>query len=213
MERLDLEKAKRLQLALSSYVTIERLDTSSLRYVVGLDVSYVKDRGVAVAALLRYPQLELVEYVAVAGEVGVPYIPGLLAFREAPLLLKACESLSVTPDLLVVDGHGLTHPRRFGIASHVGVVLDRPSIGVAKRVLYGRIVESGPERLIMVGDLAGGIVVTRGRRELYFSIGHRVDLDSLRALSRTLFKNHDLPEPTYQADRISREVRALVAKR
>lgn len=213
MPEFDVEKAKLLQLELSSYVAISRLELSSLRYVAGLDVSYIKDKGIAVAVLLSYPQLEPIEHIVVVGEVNIPYTPGLLAFREAPLLLKACESLSLTPDLLVVDGHGLAHPRRFGIASHIGVVLDRPSIGVAKSILYGKVIDSNSEKLLLVGDFVAGIAITRGKKELYFSIGHKVDLNSLRALSRTLFKNHDLPEPTYQADRISKEVRAFAVKR
>lgn len=204
----DTERAKRLQERLSSRVVISRLDLSSARYVVGLDSGYRGGRGIAVAALLSYPGLDLLEYAAVEGSVSVPYIPGLLAFREAPLMLKAYEQLSREPDLIVVDGHGITHPRGFGIASHIGVVLDRPSVGVAKRLLYGRVESLGGERVILVGDLAGGLVVSRGGRELYFSIGHRVSLDDLRVLSRTLFKRHDLPEPVYQADRISKEVRS-----
>lgn len=211
--KFDVEIAKRLQQKLSSSVVISGADLSKVRYVAGLDVSYYKGRGIAVATLLTYPHLDLVEYVVVEGEVGVPYIPGLLAFREAPLLIKACELLDRKPDLLAVDGHGVTHPRRFGIASHIGVVLDKPSVGIAKSLLYGRVESLGGERLVFVDGFVGGLVVSRGKKELYFSIGHRVDLNNLRLLSRTLFKQHDLPEPTYIADRISKEVRASAAKR
>lgn len=211
--KFDVEVAKRLQQKLSSRVVVSRTDLSKVKYVVGLDVSYSKDMGVAVAVLLSYPQLDLVEYVVVKGEVGVPYIPGLLAFREAPLLIKACELLDYEPDLLVVDGHGITHPRGFGIASHIGVVLDKPSVGVAKSLLYGRVESLGNEKLVFTGRFTGGLVVSRGKRELYFSIGHRVDLDNLRVLSKTLFKQHELPEPTYLADRISKEVKTSATKR
>lgn len=207
------EIAKKLQVALSSHISTSGIDVGSVRYVAGLDVSYRGSSGLAVAALLSYPQLDLIEYVVVKGEVGIPYIPGLLAFREAPLLIKACELLSTKPDLLVVDGHGVTHPRRFGIASHIGVVLDTASIGVAKSLLYGKIVDSGSENLVLVGDFIGGFVVSRGRKHLYFSIGHKVSLDNLRTLSKTLFRNHDLPEPTYYADMISKQVRSREIKR
>ncbi|MEM2006433.1 MAG: endonuclease V [Sulfolobales archaeon] len=211
--RFDTEVAKRLQQKLSLNLVISEIDLSRVKYVAGLDVSYSRDKGIAVAALLNYPHLDLVEYVVVGGEVRVPYIPGLLAFREAPLLIKACELLDQEPDLLVVDGHGITHPRRFGIASHVGVVLDKPSVGVAKSLLYGRVESLGNEKLVFVGDFAGGLVLSKGKKELYISIGHRVDLNSLRVLSKTLFKHHELPEPTYLADKISKEVRASAAKR
>ncbi|MCX8209280.1 MAG: endonuclease V [Sulfolobales archaeon] len=209
----DVETAKNLQTRLSRLVVTSGMDLSRVRYVAGLDVSYSGSWGIAVAALANYPQLELVEYVVVEGAVSVPYVPGLLAFREAPLLFKACESLSTEPDLLVVDGHGVTHPRRFGIASHIGVVLDKPSIGVAKSLLYGRVSVVSGEKVIVIDDLVGGLVVSRGRRELYFSIGHRVDLNNLRELSKTLFKRHELPEPTYFADRLSREVRGSATRR
>ncbi|MEM1707794.1 MAG: endonuclease V [Sulfolobales archaeon] len=209
----DTEVAKRLQQKLSSNLVISEIDLSRVKYVAGLDVSYSRDRGIAVVALLNYPHLELVEYVVVGGEVRVPYIPGLLAFREAPLLIKACELLDYEPDLLVVDGHGVTHPRKFGIASHVGVVLDKPSVGVAKSLLYGRVESLGGEKLIVVGDLVGGLVLNRGKKELYISIGHKVNLNNLRILSKTLFKQHELPEPTYLADKISKEVRTSATKR
>jgi deoxyribonuclease V len=209
----DVERAKRLQERLSRRVSLNDLDLGKVRYVAGLDVSYARNLGVGVAVLLTYPQLNPVEYVVVKGRVEVPYIPGLLAFREAPLLIKAIELLSIKPDLLVVDGHGVTHPRRFGIASHIGLVTDTASVGAAKSLLYGRVVDSGPERLIVVDDLVGGLVVKYGRREVYLSIGHRVSLDNLRVLSKTLFKHHDLPEPTYLADRVAKEVRAVEARR
>jgi len=209
----DVERAKKLQEKLSRRVVYDGIDLARVRYLAGLDVSYVKDLGIAVAVLLKYPQLDPVEYVVVKGRVGVPYIPGLLAFREAPLLIKAVELLSVRPDLLVVDGHGVTHPRRFGIASHIGLVTDTASVGAAKSLLYGRVVDSGSERLIVVEDLVGGLVVRRGRREVYLSIGYRVNLDNLRVLSKTLFRHHELPEPTYLADRVAKEVRASEARR
>lgn len=211
--KFDVDAAKRLQQKLSSYITVSRVDLSKVKYVAGLDVSYARDKGIAVAALLSYPQLELLEYVVVEGSVRVPYIPGLLAFREAPLLIKTCELLNHEPDLLVVDGHGVTHPRGFGIASHMGLVLDKPSVGVAKSLLFGRVENVGNEKLVFAGNFAGGLVVGGGKKELYFSIGHRVDLENVRVLSKTLFKHHELPEPTYQADKISKEVRASASKR
>ena len=209
----DVERAKKLQEKLSRRVVYDGIDLGKVRYLAGLDVSYAGDLGVGVAVLLTYPHLDPVEYVVVKGRIGVPYIPGLLAFREAPLLIKALELLSVRPDLVVVDGHGVTHPRKFGIASHVGLVTGTASVGAAKSLLYGEVVDSGSERLIVVDDLVGGLVVRRGRREVYLSIGYRVNLDNLRVLSKTLFKHHDLPEPTYLADRVAKEVRTSEARR
>ena len=186
---------------------------SNIRTVVGLDVSYVKSLGIAVAAALSFPDMRLKEYVVVKGEVNIPYVPGLLAFREAPLLIKAYEKLGADADLLVVDGHGITHPRRFGIASHIGVVLDLPSIGAAKKILRGSVVRrDGREYLEVYGEI-GALVVRVGKKTVYLSIGHKVSLNYIESIESKLFKGHHLPEPTYVADYITKKERVKVAAR
>ncbi|MEM1600762.1 MAG: endonuclease V [Sulfolobales archaeon] len=180
----------------------------SINNVVGLDISYSKDVGVAAAVLLDFPQLNLKKYAVVKGVVEVPYIPGLLAFREAPLMIRAYEKLNCEADLIVVDGHGVTHPREFGVASHVGLVLDRPTIGVAKNLLYGSVVRgSDGVEYIIVNNKVGGLVYERLGKKLYISIGHKISIESLKNLIPRLFKSHYLPEPTYIADAISRKFR------
>lgn len=180
----------------------------SINNVVGLDISYSKDVGVAVAVFMNFPQLNLIEYAVVKGVVEIPYIPGLLAFREAPLMIKAYRKLNREADLIVVDGHGVTHPREFGIASHVGLILNKPTIGVAKNLLYGNIVK-GPDSIeyIVVNNNVGGIVYKHLNRELYISIGHKISIDSLKEIVPQLFKSHYLPEPTYIADMLSKKFR------
>ncbi len=203
----NVTKAKKLQQLLSKSV-IKTGSLERLRYVVGLDVAYVGNVGVAVAALLDYPSLNLKEYCVVCGEVPIPYIPGLLAFREAPLLIKAYEKLGVSADLIVVDGHGITHPRGLGIASHIGVVLDVPSIGAAKKVLVGKVVEiSGKKYLVVNGELGAIVYEASKRARVYLSIGHKISLSEIERLAPTLFKGHPLPEPTYIADYITKKER------
>jgi len=210
MNLFDAQKAIALQKFLSSLVKKEgRVD--KLKNIVGLDVAYVGSTGVAVAALLEYPSLILKEYVVVRGYVPIPYIPGLLAFREAPLLIKAYEKLGSSADLVVVDGHGITHPRKFGIASHIGVVLDVPSIGAAKKILTGSIVEvNGRKYLTTVDNELGAVVIERGKRRIYLSIGHKISLKEIERLIPKIFKNHDLPEPTYIADLITKRERRKI---
>lgn len=149
----------------------------------------------------------LKEYAIVKGFIEIPYVPGLLAFREAPLMIKACEKLT-TPDLIVVDGHGITHPRKFGIASHIGLVLDIPTIGIAKKLLYGRVIRGRDDiDYILVDDEIGGIVFRSMGREIYASIGHKMSIDYLKEVVPKLFRTHPLPEPTYIADTLSKMYR------
>lgn len=207
MKYFDIDRAKEAQRLLAKKV--ERAhNLGRVNNVVGLDVSYSKNVGTAVAALLDFPQLSLKGYAIVKEVVDIPYIPGLLAFREAPLMIKAYKTLGREADLIVVDGHGVTHPREFGVASHVGLALNKPTIGVAKGLLYGSIVR-GRDGLeyIMVNDKVGGLVHINQGRKLYVSIGHKISMESLKLIIPQLFKSHHLPEPIYIADTLSKKFR------
>lgn len=176
------------------------------RSIVGLDVSYRGETGFAAAVLINYKTLEIEEVEVAEGRVVFPYIPGYLAFREAPLMLKALMRLKGEKDLLVVNGHGIAHPRRCGIASYLGVIMGTPSIGIAKRLLAGSIVEKSGKRLIVIDGIVAGVVLRLGRSDLYITIGHMVDIEDLEEMARrTTVSGRSLPEPIYWADRISRE--------
>ncbi|MEO3993698.1 MAG: endonuclease V [Desulfurococcaceae archaeon TW002] len=206
----DQYRASALQKKLSELVDTE-YEPTKIDLVVGLDLSYVGDVGIAIATLHKYPDMSLVKYAVASDEVHVPYIPGLLAFREAPLMFAAYELLDVNPDLILVNGHGITHPRSFGIASHVGVVLDKPTVGIARKILSGREVVINGERYLENNGVLGAYVVVRGVTKTYLSIGHKVSLRFIVRISPKLFKNHELPEPIYTADRISKQVRSKIA--
>ncbi|OYT50456.1 MAG: endonuclease V [Desulfurococcales archaeon ex4484_204] len=210
----NASRARALQAYLSSLVRREG-PISSIRVVAGLDLSYVGNVGIAVATALSYPDLALREYVVVVGEVSIPYVSGLLAFREAPLMFKAYEKLGVDADLIVVDGHGVTHPRGLGIASHIGVVLDVPTMGAAKKILVGRVVKAGGVEYLEVNDERGAVVFRRrSGKYVYLSIGHKVSISDVERIGATLFKaNHILPEPTYIADSITKRERRRIASR
>ena len=205
-------KAFRLQKLMAQKVVWEG-KISNLSKVVGLDLAFVGREGIGIAALLNYPELKLIKYAVAVDEVPIPYVPGLLAFREAPLMFAAYEALNEDADLIMVDGHGVTHPRGLGIASHIGLVLDKPSIGAAKKPLYGseEVVEG--VNYVVVGGRRAAVIMEGGKgKRIYLSIGHKVGIDEIVRLAPTFFRGHSLPEPTYVADRISKEVRRKVAE-
>ncbi len=178
--------------------------------VAGIDSAYAEDGTVATAAvILDAPTLETVE-TAVAYSVSTfPYVPGLLAFRELPATVAALEKLTRTPDLLVCDAQGRAHPRRFGLACHVGLLTGIPTIGVAKSV-WGEYAEPGPRRgdtsaVTIDGEIVGRALRTRdGVKPLFVSVGHLIDLDTACAQVLALTKNFRQPETTRAADRLCR---------
>lgn len=127
-------------------------------------------------------------------------------------MFVAYELLGTDPDLILVNGHGITHPRSFGIASHVGVVLDKPTIGVAKKILSGREVFVDGERYLENNGVLGAYVVVKGATKVYMSIGNKVSLRFVVEITPKLFKNNVLPEPIYTADKISKQVRSKIAR-
>lgn len=181
------------------------------QYVAGLDVAYDGDRLAAAVVVLDGATLAEVDRVVVRGETTFPYVPGLFAFREVPALLAALEQLGTTPELLVCDGQGLAHPRRFGLACHLGVLTGIPAIGAAKTTFVGSHGELEWERgatadLVDDGEVVGAAVRTQdGIKPIYVSVGHRVTLPTAVAQVLRLAPRYRLPETTRLADRACRE--------
>jgi deoxyribonuclease V len=181
------------------------------RYVAGLDVAYVGDRLAAAVVVLDGDTLAEVDRAVVHGETRFPYVPGLFAFREVPALLAALEQLATTPELLVCDGHGLAHPRRFGLACHLGVLTGIPAIGAAKTSFVGSHGELAQERgataeLVDGGEVVGAAVRTQdGVKPVYVSVGHRVSLETAVDRVLQLAPRYRLPETTRLADRTCRD--------
>ena len=187
--------------------------------VAGVDNAYVRQAdggtlGVGVAVALSFPGLEPLEWSVATLPVRFPYIPGLLAFREVPVMQAALAGLHVSPDLVLVDAHGYAHPRRFGAASHLGVLIDRPTIGCAKSRLVGHHAPPGPEPgarvpLIDRGETIGMVVRTRaGAAPLFISVGHRVSLATAVEVVLACCppgSRGRLPDPTRLADRRTKE--------
>lgn len=179
--------------------------------IAGLDVSIRGDLAQAAVVVLALPSLEVVDRAICRAPVAFPYVPGLLAFRELPALLPALEQLRVWPDVFMLDAQGRAHPRRFGLACHLGVLLDAPALGVAKTLFVGTYDGLGEERgarapLVHRGEVVGEAVRTRARvQPVYVSVGHRVTLDDASALALATSTRYRLPEPTRQAHLLSRE--------
>ncbi|MGQ9681147.1 MAG: deoxyribonuclease V [Anaerolineae bacterium] len=176
-----------------------------VRAVVGLDVSFAGGRARAAAVVYSYPDLEVQEEAKAERAVGFPYVPGLLTFREGPAALAALERLRASWGVLLCDGQGYAHPRRLGLASHLGVLLDRPSVGCAKSRLVGRHGQVGEERgawepLLDGVEVVGAALRTRrGVKPVYVSPGHRLDLESAIGLVLACTRGRRLPEPTRRA--------------
>lgn len=207
---LTPEEAVALQQRLRAQVREEPLAVDEVRYVAGLDVAFPPGKVRAAVAVLALPGLDLVDYAVAEVEETFPYVPGLLSFREAPALLRALEGLSVRPEVLLVDGHGKAHPRRLGIASHLGVLLDWPTVGVAKSILVGHPQGALREEvgatvpLVDGGEVIGvGMRTRRGVKPVWVSVGHRTDLPSAVALVLRCAGGYKLPEPTRWAHRIA----------
>ncbi len=197
-------EAVRIQEELRQYV-VPAGSLEAVRAVAGLDVGFHGDLAKAAVAVYSFPALELLHEAVAERPVEFPYIPGLLSFREGPAALAALEKSTVSWDVLLCDAQGIAHPRRLGLASHLGVLLDRPSVGCAKSRLIGEHAPvgeaAGSQVPLLSGDeVVGAVVRTRqGARPVYVSIGHRIDLASAIELVLACTRGYRLPEPTRRA--------------
>lgn len=200
------EEAIEIQKDLREKVITEN-EFGEIRYIAGADISCnrLSPLGYAVVVVMTFPDLEVVEEKRVEAEIKFPYIPGLLAFREAPILLKAFEKLRIEPDLIIFDGQGIAHPRGMGIASHLGIILNKPTIGCAKSKLFGTYKEPGKNE----GDFSylyspqetdnviGAVVRTKSNtKPVFVSIGHKIDLQTSIKFILACRRGYRIPEPT-----------------
>ena len=196
-DALDIQRRLAARVSRTSEITTPR-------FIAGVDISIKKNERLATGAVvvLDYPELKVVETKVAKGNLDFPYIPGLLSFRESPLILAICEGLTVKPDIILVDGQGIAHPRRLGLASHLGLILDTPTIGCAKSRLCGQHHEPGLEagsyaEISDRGEVIGAALRTRLRvKPIYVSIGHKIDLETAIDWVMKCCCGYRLPEPT-----------------
>ncbi|MCI0554406.1 MAG: deoxyribonuclease V [Anaerolineae bacterium] len=203
------EEAARIQADLRKRLILN-WDKRSVSIIGGVDVSIQPESARAAIVVLRYPDLILFEAVIADASLVFPYIPGLLAFREGPAVLAVWEKLQNKPDMLMFDGQGIAHPRGIGIASQMGLWLERPTIGVAKSRLYGRHEEVGPKRGDRAdlrdnsGNIIGTVLRTReNTNPLYISPGHLIDVQHATEFVLACCTGYRLPEPTRWAHKVA----------
>lgn len=212
---LQQEEAIALQKELASRIIRTDQLPDKVQYVAGVDMALNEETNMARAAvvLLTYPEMEIVEKHVYEEPVRMPYIPGLLSFREIPCILGAFARLKTQPDLVMVDGQGIAHPRYLGIASHLGLWLDLPTIGCAKSILRGKYDEQALSDevgawlpLIYKKETIGAALRTRSHvKPMIISLGHRISLETSIRYVLACGRGYRLPEPTRQADKLSKD--------
>lgn len=208
---LSPKEAIQIQEELRSRVVITPLAKNNLRLIAGVDVGLPRGAKTARAAIavLDYGTMELVDQATAEIPVSFPYVPGLLSFREMPVILAALEQLETWPDVFMVDGHGYAHPRRFGLACHLGVWLDQATIGCGKSILIGKQAPLENQRggvafLQDADEIIGAAVRTRDEvKPVYISVGHRTDLKSAIRITLDCGRGIRLPEPIRWAHRLA----------
>ena len=209
---ISLKEAIAIQNALAARI-IERDCLGEVHHVAGIDVGWQRgdEKARAAVAVLTYPELELSDWAVAEQEIAFPYVPGLLSFREAPVVLAALEKLRVLPELLLCDGQGRAHPRRFGLACHLGLLTGLPAVGVAKSRLCGAFGVLPEEKGSWValedrGEVIGSVLRSRtGVKPLFVSVGYKISLATARVLVLGCLTRFRLPETTRWAHRIASE--------
>jgi deoxyribonuclease V len=208
---LTLDEAKAIQEKMRSQVITQDRLPEILQYVAGVDMGFEEQGTIsrAAVAILRFPDLQVQETAIAYRPTTFPYIPGYLSFREIPAILDALAQVKITPDIVLCDGQGIAHPRRFGIACHLGVILDMPTIGVAKSLLLGKHEELSEAKgswqpLRDQGETIGAVLRTRtGVKPLYISSGHYISLPTAIDIVLRCTPKYRLPETTRLADKLA----------
>lgn len=208
---LTVEEAIAIQQQFRKEVITQDQLEEPVQYVAGVDMGFEADGTIsrAAVAVLSFPSLQLQESAIARRPTTFPYVPGFLSFREIPAVLDALEKISTIPDLILCDGQGIAHPRRFGIACHLGLIVDIPTIGVAKSLLIGNHQEVSEERgswqpLVNRGETIGAVLRTRVKtKPLYISSGHRVSLSTAIEYVLRCTPKYRLPETTRIADKLA----------
>jgi deoxyribonuclease V len=199
--KFSLQKARLIQLALSKKIIKKDAFSGEIHRVAGVDIAYTDETAVGAVAVYDFHSLSSLEVKTAVVEIRFPYIPTLLSFRELHPALSAIQKLRENPDIYLVDGHGLAHPYRLGFASHLGLMLRKPTVGVAKNILCGK-VERFPEKvgeavpIYDSGEVIGAVLLTKGHQKpIYVSIGHMISLKTALKIVEKCVQDHRIPEP------------------
>ncbi len=209
IRKFSILKARKVQMCLSKKVISEDRLPEKINLVAGVDIAYADELAIGAAAVLDYESLELLESQTATCRVKLPYIPTLLSFREIPPAVACIRRLKLQPDVFLADGQGVAHPYRCGFASHLGLVIGKPTIGVAKSRLIGKPTEiGGGVFLVQNGQIIGSVVTTKeDSKPVYVSVGHLISLGTAIKIVKHCVRNNRIPEPLLQAHKIASEER------
>jgi len=204
----SVRKAHETQLRLSKQIIFEDILPEKIKFVAGVDVAYAREMSVGAVAVLDYDSLQVVESQTAFCETRFPYIPTLLSFREIPPTILSIKKLHAQPDIFLVDGQGFAHPYGCGFASHLGLVIGKPTIGVAKSRLFGEVERTKTEDEVAFlknkGKVVGAIVtVKRGCKPLYVSVGHMISLETAIEIVKRCACPNRIPNPILKAHEIA----------
>ena len=208
----NIRDAKAIQIALRDKVKIIPFKKPP-QYIASVDASFTDDEIIAVTCIYKYPELVYIGHETAIKEATFPYVPGYLTFREGPAIIKAMSNLKIKPHVILFDGQGIAHPKGLGIASHIGVLLDMPTIGCAKSKLVGNYREPGFKKgnrssLRYNGKIIGVVLRTKDNvRPVFVSPGHRIDLKNSIKIVCDCTSTYRIPEPLRRADFISKKIK------
>lgn len=214
-KKFSVEKAHEMQLRLSKLVVRDDTFPRKLQFVGGVDVAYSGGYSFGAAVVLDYESLSVAESKRARLKTRFPYIPTLLSFREIPPTVAAIRKLKVQADVFLVDGQGIAHPYRLGFASHLGLIMDKPTIGVAKSLLCGQIDQFNKEGwapIIDKGEVIGAAVANGDRKPIYVSVGHKVSLNRAIQIVKHCTRVHRVPEPIRAAHAVANEVKIMLSR-
>ncbi|MCX8029702.1 MAG: endonuclease V [Brevinematales bacterium] len=216
----SIDECKRVQLMIKDLIEEREIDISSVKTIGGVDVSYKDDYGIGVLVIVDAKEYKVIDILVSKSKVSFPYIPGFLAFREIPIIIDTFNLVSEVPDVVIVDGQGFAHPRRVGIATHLGTIIQKPTIGVAKSLLYGQYVDipnvKGSEGDIFdpsTKEIIGKVIRTKvSSKPVFVSIGNYINLKQSVEIVKKLSDLDDcrLPIVSMIADKISKEERKKI---
>jgi len=215
VHNFSVSKAHKAQLRLSQKIISEDRLPQKINYIAGVDAAYAGELAIGAVAVLDYESLELLESQTATCRVKFPYIPTLLSFREIPPTVACLKKLKLQPDVLLADGQGIAHPYRCGFASHIGLAIGKPTIGVAKSRLIGKPAKiAGEDFLVQKGQVISAVVTTKeGAKPVFVSVGHLISLGTAVKIVKHCARNSRIPEPILQAHKIaSEEKRKVQAK-
>ncbi len=185
-----------MQVCLRKRIILEDCLSEKIQLVAGVDTAYTMDTAISVATVLDYESLKIVEMKTAIRPANFPYIPNLFAFREFPSSFACIQKLTSKPDVFLVDGHGIAHPRRCGLASHLGLAIRKPTIGIAKNRLFGKTGSvDGKVVLVDNGEVIGEVIERKDCAPIYVSIGNMISLETASKIVNHVTKNHRIPEP------------------